>query len=261
MKSVREHGFIAADKDELTRLIKNARKELGTFANAKNPKNRLRALARLGWNEGLFTLMRLVQLDRNGDGQIGNEELARFQDEGKALVEAFLSNYTSDGVVVALMLSLLYPLVFEAEFSFELDWSMDFSSFNWQASLDLATFILIYISMSLALFSLSSVTALYLQLSFHMPDLSSQLWFIQRSAPYMRVLVGAKNSTVIVASLALLTHAISKASGIGVIVGLLPVIGAVAPIAFLFWYRIERVVIPYLAKQTQGLLAVRSLNA
>ena len=67
----------------------------------------------LAWaNEGLFTIMKLVSLDMDGDGSISAEEVAKYEEHCKALVDGYLGYFTSDGVVTALVLSIIYPLCF-----------------------------------------------------------------------------------------------------------------------------------------------------
>ena len=247
-------SYATADKEEVEEMIRDARENLKGFAEASTKREMDRELTKIGRHEGLFTLFRLVQLDRDGDGRISDEEYQHFQDDGKILVDAYLSNFTSDGVVVALILSLLYPLVFEADFAFSLD-----SSFEFEGSLlDFTTFTLIYVSISLAIFCLAALSALYLQLSFHMPDVTSQLWYIRTIIPFLSAMVTIKNLTLTVSSLALCTHAMAKASTIGLIVGLLPVVAALAPLVYLFQYRASHIHNPYLQQQVNNLPAPRS---
>ena len=99
----------------IERLVAQARVHLEEFAAAKGMFGRQNALAKFGRNEGLFTAIRLAQLDSDGSGKLGPKELAKFKELGQEVVDSYKNWCEKDAVVVTLVLSLLWSSADPAE--------------------------------------------------------------------------------------------------------------------------------------------------
>ena len=53
----------------MKKLVENAKKKVASWANCEGIEAK-NAFAAFGCNEGLFTLMRLIALDKDGDDEI-----------------------------------------------------------------------------------------------------------------------------------------------------------------------------------------------
>lgn len=115
----------------------------------------------------------------NGDGTISPEEVQRYKDQSKKLVDAVLSFTLNNGVVAALLLSIVYPMAFQ----FELDF--DWSAFDAQQTSRLLAFLTLLALVLFALILLVLTTRMYTMLSFWMPTLDCQLWFIRDSTNWI----------------------------------------------------------------------------
>ena len=74
--------------------------------------------AEVGGPEGLCLLIKLVAIDADGDGRIGDAEMKRYGELAKQMVETANSALTNRGVVGALVLSVIFALpqgIFESE--------------------------------------------------------------------------------------------------------------------------------------------------
>ena len=64
----------------------------------------------VGGAEGLFLLIKLVAIDADGDGRIGDAEMERYGELAKQMVETANSALTNRAVVGALVLSVIFAL-------------------------------------------------------------------------------------------------------------------------------------------------------
>ena len=92
----------------IERLVSEARAHLEDFAAAEGLIGRQKALDKFGRLEGLFTAIRLAQLDSDGSGKLGPKELAKFKVLGQEVVDSYKNWCEKDAVVVTLVLSLLW---------------------------------------------------------------------------------------------------------------------------------------------------------
>lgn len=135
-----------------------------------------KTLIGLGGIEGAASLICAARLDKNGDGHISPHEMELFQEECKHLVDNALNQYLNNGVVAALILSIVVPLASQPS---ELgDECIDKLGENACHIFQVFSFVAIQITFTLSLVLLYLSTVAYKQLSFWMPDLPSQLWFI-----------------------------------------------------------------------------------
>ena len=97
-------------------------------------------------------------------------------------------------------------------------------------------------------------------LTFWMPNLPTQLWFIRRIQVFLPTLVTLKNLSFIFASVSLMFSALSSSGWMG-FAGLLPVLGALIPFLHIYCYMPAFVVNPYLQKHAQELMKPKSTQA
>lgn len=133
----------------------------------------------LGGIEGAFSLICAAKLDKNADGLITAVELEIYREESKAVIENALNQYLNNGVVAALILSIVVPLALQpVDVGDECNDRFGADACHIFQILSFITVQIIFTS-SLVLLYLSTVS--YKQLSFWMPDLTSQLWFINEA--------------------------------------------------------------------------------
>ena len=95
--------------------VAQARAHLEEFTAAEGFFGRSSALNKFGRLEGLFTAIRLAQLDSDGSGKLGPKELAKFKVLGQEVVDSYKNWCEKDAVVVTLVLSLLWSSADPAE--------------------------------------------------------------------------------------------------------------------------------------------------
>ena len=94
----------------IERLVSEARAHLEEFAAAEGFFGRSSALNKFGRLEGLFTAIRLAQLDSDGSGKLGPKELAKFKALGQEVVDSYKNWCEKDAVVSASCWLFLYTL-------------------------------------------------------------------------------------------------------------------------------------------------------
>jgi hypothetical protein len=114
--------IVTEAREKLARLVKHA-DDRRAFGKGVNPVGK--EMRDIGGREGLFSLIRLAQLDGNGDGNIGAEEVAQFEILAQQLIEQYLGLFASEGVVTALIFSTMFPLAADANLE------MDFSPYSY----------------------------------------------------------------------------------------------------------------------------------
>ena len=60
--------------------------------------------------EGVNVLIQMAKLDRDGNGRISKEEMDKFLESSKDLMEAVSALCLNSGVLAALFLSILFPM-------------------------------------------------------------------------------------------------------------------------------------------------------
>jgi len=235
--------------EDLQKLVDEAKAQLNEWANAETKASQEKAFRAFGRNEGLYTLMKLVALDTNGNGKISEKEVAKYEEHGKVLVDSYLGYFTSDGVVIALVLSIIYPLTFDATGD-GLTWDGDGINLDAEQSLDLLASICLHISTAGSFCTLTYLASMYTQLSFHLPTLPAQLMYIRYIQSYMPVLVTIKNWSLIFAAAAYVFKALSTQAWFGLF-SLLTVLGTLTPVLHVFNYGVPFVINPFLLKQAK----------
>ena len=171
---------------------------------------------------------------------VSEHEVAVYEEQGKQLVNSYLNFFTSDGVVTALVLSIILPLTFEADVD--------------GGILALLSAMCVHAATACSLFTLMYLANLYTQLPFHVPNLKAQLFYIDQIQSFMPILVIVKNISFILAAVAYVFQSLSVQGWFG-LVSLLAVAGTVIPVVHLVAHVCGNVYNPYLRKQAKVLLA------
>ena len=247
------------DVKYVTDLIAQARKQLSSFAFAKSSRESQYYFQAMGCNEGLYTSIQLVMLDKDGNGEIDEEELLKFEEIGNALVASYLNYFTSDGVVTALILSILWPLSMEEipDVGFEPTngtAATAGSAMSTEVSLQVASYVTIQVAVTCAIFTLSYLAGFYLMLTFWMPTLKTQLWLIAKIQPFVPILVTAKTISLLSGVLSMFLSGLAKGGWVGYF-GLLPLLGALVPFLHLYVHLPRFIVTPHLKQYARELLS------
>lgn len=197
----------ARSADPMNRMLLDARERVRLCASQAK-SNRLSLISRLGGPERACIVLQLASLDTDGNGQIAPEEKERYAQLGSQLVESTKSFHLNAGVVAALVLSVVFGLAYDendalTNLSQPGSWGA-IGSAGWTKSFaDLLSFLAMQLAVSTAFLTVLLSSRLYTQLSFWMPNLDSQLWFINESATATAFLEFAKNLTLFATLLAL----------------------------------------------------------
>jgi len=152
------------------------------------------AVAYLGGCERASTMLVLASLDTDGDGNLTQSEHDRYLAVGAQLVESTKNFHLNTGVVSALVLSVVFGLAYEehetlASLAETTDW-------NQQAISDLTSFLAMQTAVSTSFVTVLLSSRLFTQITFWMPDLDAQLWYIDASANVTSWLESCKNFTL-----------------------------------------------------------------
>ena len=233
----------------IERLVAQARVHLEEFAAAKGMFGRQNALAKFGRNEGLFTAIRLAQLDSDGSGKLGPKELAKFKVLGQEVVDSYKNWCEKDAVVVTLVLSLLWSSADPAEaLAFDAE-----DAVFWDARLVLtcASYVLVNLAISFMLAVLVYIASIYHVLTFWMPSLMTKLWFCDKLQNHITTLVGLKNFAWLFGALSLGTKGLVTCGWLG-IAGFLPFLGVLIPFCHLAFYVTTFMIEPYLHQEAKA---------
>lgn len=160
------------------------------------------AVGALGGCERACTLAALASLDTDGNGKLSKDEYERYVTVGGALVESTKNFHLNAGVVAALVLSVVYGLAYEENESLASLASKE--SWRDMATVaDLTSFLAMQLAVATSFLTVLVSSRLYTQLAFWMPNLDSQLWFIDASATMSGHLESFKNLTLFSTLLAL----------------------------------------------------------
>eukprot|EP00966_Prymnesium_polylepis_P326616 7382527-Prymnesium_polylepis.2 len=190
------------EQEQVEAMIKESVDLLSPFAEADDGKYTKAHCDALGRNEGLFTHLRLVALDSDGDGKLSPDEYERYCAEGQQLVDAYLSFFINGGVVSALLFSIVFPMAFDMEID-GLGWDDDYggalarppknrmrcsllagahecAALGAKQWLGICAYLFSMLSCGMCFVMLVYTGSMYSQLSFWMPNLNCQLWYVSK---------------------------------------------------------------------------------
>lgn len=217
-------------------LFKTAKDQVEPFVHAANRWEREKALQGLGMNEGLYFTMRILELDANCDGKITEIEVAKFETLGKEMVSAYQQFFTNTGVVTALILSLIFPIAFELE--------LTGAEASREYIMNIVAYVFLQVSVTCCMLVLVYSAIMHSQLSFFMPNIACQLWYLDRVRKWLVYFEVVKNATYIFLSISMICKATAD-SWFGFI-SLLPLLGTCFALLHLTGYVNPYVLNPYL---------------
>ena len=187
------------DLESVQTLLALARNRLSS--SVQKAHSPAAAVSALGGCEQACMLLTLSNLDPDGSGHLDAAELERYAEVGSQLVESNKNFHLNAGVVSALVLSVAFGLAYE-----ENDVLLALSektTWDHGAFVDILSFIGLQVAVALSFVTMMASSRLYTQLAFWMPNLESQLWFINESARLTSQLETCKNATLFSTLLAL----------------------------------------------------------
>ena len=114
-----QEQLLESTRQELGQLAKNARDQLKPWLDERppqgaceniSPSNKWRTqLNKLGGAEGVSTLFKLAQIDADGNGEISDEEVKKYLEDGQDAINRMLELCLNSGIVSALILSFVTP--------------------------------------------------------------------------------------------------------------------------------------------------------
>ena len=139
----------------------------------------------------------LARMDVDGDGSLSEEDLSVAQ----RLVDATKDELLNAGVVAALILSIMFPLAYEEnEALIHLQQRSSDGGWDWRDWSELTSFLANQLAVCSAFMTVVLSSMMYTQISFWMPTLEAQLWYVVASA-HGQALVGLAKQTTVYASL------------------------------------------------------------
>lgn len=150
----------------------------------------------------------LARVDVSADGQLSAADV----EEAQRLVEATKSELLNDGVIAALILSIMYPMAYEEKDALtSLHESQ--ASWGWGDWSGLLSLLANFASVSTAIITVFLTSIMYTQLSFWMPTLEARLWYVGMSHFATSITGLAKNMTIFASLLTLaLETAVTKSA-------------------------------------------------
>lgn len=195
-------------------LVAKAWKDLGKWADTK-PSN-MKVLNLLGGLPGISVLLGLVQLDKDGDSLLSDEEVKQYEVIAKAIVDGVIGHLLNIGVVGALLLSV----IFEPAMAFV---DITDEAVPGARVFQILAFALFQLLMALSLFMLYVASRMYVHLVFDLPNLEARVWYIRRWAKWILATTWAETTILLVAPLATLFSALCTTGWWGLF-SLMPVI-------------------------------------
>jgi len=195
-------------------LVAKAWKDLGKWADTK-PSN-MKVLNLLGGLPGVSVLLGLVQLDKDGDSLLSDDEIKQYEVIAKAIVDGVIGHLLNIGVVGALLLSV----IFEPAMAFV---DITDEAVPGARVFQILAFALFQLLMALSLFMLYVASRMYVHLVFDLPNLEARVWYIRRWAKWILATTWAETTILLVAPLATLFSALC-ATGFWGLFSLMPVI-------------------------------------
>lgn len=199
-------GSARRSDERMNNMLQNARSEVESCVTGA--RSRAHLIQKLGGPEPACIHYMLASLDSDGNGKLTPEEFERFKMLGERLVESTKSFHLNAGVVAALVLSVVFGLAYEENDALtalaQPDTWGPIGTQEWITAMsDLTSFLAMQLAVSTAFVTVLLSSRLYTQLSFWMPSLDSQLWFIHESSHATAFLEWAKNLTLFATLLAL----------------------------------------------------------
>lgn len=244
-----------SDVETVTELVTNARAKVLAFAQADGFHAQKKVKKSLGQNEGLCSLMQLAVLDEDGDGNLSEAELDQFHEQGQRMIDATLNSFLNQGVVGALVLSIIFPLA--ADTDLELSWNGLNGEFDAKFVLNTIGFLALIIAVTLSVLLISATSTMYSQLSFMMPTMSSKLWYMDRTRHLLTYIEVSKNCVLIYSCVYLLFTNLAKNAWLG----FLAVLPVLVPCVVLECYFIRKLIPEFdhqLHCEAKGMLKVHS---
>ena len=243
-------------RERVSKMVAEARAHLKSFAEAESTWTISKAMDKFGRNEGLYTIMRLAALDANGDGVISDEEMTKFDELGKAVVDGYLGYCTSDGIVSALVLSILWAIPLDNKpegLAFG-----EYGDIEWdgQLALSCAAYVIGLLAIACCVLVIGYLACIYHILTFWLPDLTSRLWFCGRLQKFLPTLVSSRLSGFVFGAVSLGLYSLAECGWFG-IAAFLPFIAALIPGLHLFVIVQARSITPYLHTQARLMMRVQ----
>jgi hypothetical protein len=222
------------DKMTRSQLLADARARVRECAG--RAANNTKLVRMLGGPEPACIMLSLASLDADGNGNLAPEELERYAQLGERLVESTKNFHLNAGVVAALGLSVVFGLAYEENDSLKSvadpeTWGPIGSQAWTTAIADLTSFLAMQLAVSMAFVTVLLSSRMYTQISFWMPNLDSQLWFINESAGATAFLEWAKNVTLFSTLLALGLETAVTTTWLNLL-AFIPIVALVASYAF-----------------------------
>jgi len=187
-----------------------------------------------GGHEGWAADIMMSSLDHDNDGLLDEKDMRLYLKSGEKMVDAFKGFAETNGIVGALILSVVYPLALQQEIEhFDFCFLEDDSNGSAGAAtatlsrhevrrvyLQTAAVVMLSIACILALALVIFSARIHTQISFWMPNLESKVWYAQRNSKTLLHLETAKTCLVFLALLALLLFGIARAWWFGVMTGI-----------------------------------------
>ena len=129
----------------------------------------------LGGCEAAAFTMTLAEVDVDSDGKIASEDLEATQ----RMVDSTRDELLNAGVVAALILSIMYGLAYDENETLLSLYSSE--AWDWQEISDLTSFLANMTAVCSAFVTVYLSSMMYSQISFWMPTLEAQLWYVSMS--------------------------------------------------------------------------------
>uniref|UniRef100_A0A6T8D3L9 EF-hand domain-containing protein n=1 Tax=Prymnesium polylepis TaxID=72548 RepID=A0A6T8D3L9_9EUKA len=244
------------EQEQVEAMIKESVDLLSPFAEADDGKYTKAHCDALGRNEGLFTHLRLVALDSDGDGKLSPDEYERYCAEGQQLVDAYLSFFINGGVVSALLFSIVFPMAFDMEID-GLGWDDDYGALGAKQWLGICAYLFSMLSCGMCFVMLVYTGSMYSQLSFWMPNLNCQLWYVSKVVHMMTTLNTTMVLIYIFTAAAMLFQGLSANAWVGIF-GVLPFAMCAGPAAHWYGWFANCIITPQMQLEARRLLHAKA---
>jgi len=221
---------------------------------AKAPSASLLSLWKRGGHEGWAVDIRLAALDSDSDGILDDQTIENYMQIGARVVDATKDFATNNGVVGALMVSVLLPVSVQMILDYDSVFNDESSElllaeqervagaapvvqlatlngrYGGYANLDVrfycnaVAFMLMTLATFLGIMLVAVCARIYTQISFWMPNLESKVWYAQYMADTLQSLETMKTSLLIFTIISLVLMATAKALWMGLALGIPAVI-------------------------------------